>query len=133
MLLHFRFQFFLIVWPLVIAVVWTVLACFHNELFVLGTKRFGTPRHNCILVAWGYETQQRLMWTKVMFCALVYLGSFVSFLWFSVSQKNMYNWLDGENKTQKDFAIELKNVPIDLPGDDPDVEAELMKAVNDVM
>ena len=36
-----------------------------KELFYLGTRRFGTPRHNCILVSWGYETQQRLMWTKV--------------------------------------------------------------------
>merc|ERR1719265_721045 len=61
MMLHFRFQAFFIFWPLVLAIVWTILACFHNELFILGTRKFGTPRHNCILVAWGYETQQRLM------------------------------------------------------------------------
>jgi hypothetical protein len=25
------------------------------------------PARNCILVAWGFETQQRLMWTKIDF------------------------------------------------------------------
>jgi len=80
MMLHFRFQRFFIYWPLVWAILWTIIACFHNELFVLGTKKFGTPRHNCILVAWGYETQQRLMWTKVLFLVITYIGSFIAFL-----------------------------------------------------
>merc|ERR1712194_299014 len=31
----------------------------------LGTRRFGTPRQNCVLVAWGYEKQQSLLSTKI--------------------------------------------------------------------
>lgn len=34
---------------------------------ILGTRRAKTARQNCILVAWGFETQMRLMWTKIDF------------------------------------------------------------------
>jgi len=116
MLLHFNFQAFLIFWSLAVALTWTILACFHNELFILGTRKFGTPRHNCILVSWGYETQQRLMWTKVVFLVIVYTFSFVSFLLLSIRQQRTYEQLDAEEKSMKDFAFELKGLP-PLPGD----------------
>jgi len=128
MLLHFRFQRFFIIWPLFCAIVWTALACYEPDLFILGTRKFGTPRHNCILVAWGYETQQRLMWTKVLFLAVVYVGSFISFLWFSVSQHRQYKKMDMDDKTMKDFAAELKGMPF-LPGDHEDVEKDIKTAV----
>jgi hypothetical protein len=127
MLLHFNFQAFMIIWPFVIAMMWTVLACFHEELWVLGTKRFGTPRHNCILVAWGYETQQRLMWTKVVFLAMVYLFSFITFLLFSVRQYRIYQEMDAKEITMKDFALELRGLP-SLPGSST-VENALKEAV----
>jgi hypothetical protein len=127
MLLHFNFQAFCIFWPLVIAMMWTVLACFHNELWILGTRKFGTPRHNCILVAWGYETQQRLMWTKVLFLAMVYVFSFMSFMWFSVRQYRIYQDMDAKEKTLKKFALELKGLP-ELPGK-ASVEMDIKKAV----
>merc|ERR1719375_2141211 len=128
MLLHFNFQAFMIIWPFVIAMMWTVLACFHEELWVLGTKRFGTPRHNCILVAWGYETQQRLMWTKVLFLAIVYVASFVSFLLFSIGQLRMYQWMDADQKTMKDFCLELSGLP-NIPGSVHDLETQIRDAV----
>jgi len=128
MLLHFNFQAFFIFWPLCVALVWVALACFHNELFILGTRKFGTPRHNCILVAWGYETQQRLMWTKVLFLAIVYVGSFVSFLLFSVRQLRLYQQFDAEERTMKDFAVELKGLP-EMPGTSADVEKDIKAAV----
>merc|ERR1719197_2036200 len=114
MLLHFRFQRFFIVWPFCCALVWVALACVHNELFILGTRKFGTPRHNCILVAWGYETQQRLMWTKVLFLVMVYVFSFISFLLFSVRQYRIYQDMDAKEKTMKKFALELDGLP-ELP------------------
>jgi len=130
MTLHFNFQLFFIIWPIAVAMVWIVLACFHNELFILGTRKFGTPRHNCILVAWGYETQQRLMWTKVLFLAIVYVGSFVSFLWFSIRQQRMYQRMDMEEKTMKDFAIELKGLP-EISGKYSNLEKDIQKFVED--
>jgi len=129
MVLHFNFQAFCIAWPLVIAIVWTVLACFHNELWILGTRKFGTPRHNCILVSWGYETQQRLMWTKVLFLVIVYLFSFVSMMLFSIRQQRIYQEMDASEKTMKKFALELKGLP-PLPGQ-ASVESDLKKAVED--
>jgi len=128
MLLHFRFQRFFIIWPLCCAIVWTALACYEPDLFILGTRKFGTPRHNCILVAWGYETQQRLMWTKVLFLAIVYVGSFISFLWFSVSQHRQYLKMDQDEKTMKDFALELKGLP-KLPSEQKDVEQDIKQLV----
>jgi len=128
MLLHFRFQLFFIIWPLCCALVWTALACFHNELFILGTRKFGTPRHNCILVAWGYETQQRLMWTKTLFLAIVYVGSFVSFTLFFVSQLRKTQRMNANEKTMKDFAVELKGLP-EIKGDNVDAEKAIQTAV----
>jgi len=128
MLLHFRFQRFFIIWPFCVALVWVALACLHNELFILGTRKFGTPRHNCILVAWGYETQQRLMWTKVLFLAIVYVCSFVAFLLFSVSQLRTHQRLDAQHKTMKNFAVELTGLP-ELPGFKADIEKDLKQAV----
>jgi hypothetical protein len=128
MLLHFNFQAFFIIWPFCVACVWVALAIFHNELFILGTRKFGTPRHNCILVAWGYETQQRLMWTKVLFLVIVYIGSFVSFLLFSIRQHRIYQMIDMNEKTMKDFAIELKGLP-ELNG--PTVERAIHKCVEE--
>jgi len=130
-LLHFRFQAFIIVWSFMLAMVWVAFACFHNELFILGTRKFGTPRHNCILVAWGYETQQRLMWTKVLFLVIAYVGSFVSFLMFSVSQLRTYQKFSSKEVTMRDFAVELKGLP-QLPCSHPDVEKDLKAAVEKV-
>merc|ERR1740138_1200114 len=118
---------FFIIWPIFVACVWTIIACFHNELFILGTRKFGTPRHNCILVAWGYETQQRLMWTKVLFLAIVYVVSFVSFLLFGIRQHRLYQEMDAKNKTMKHFAAELKGLPA-LPGG-ASVEQDIQRAV----
>jgi len=100
----------------------------HNELWILGTRKFGTPRHNCILVAWGYETQQRLMWTKVLFLAIVYVFSFVTFLLFSIRQLRMYNWMDCTQKTMKDFALQVKGLPA-IPGRFTELEKDLQKAI----
>ena len=42
-----------------------------HDLRILGTRRAKTARQNCILVAWGFETQMRLMWTKIDFVVAV--------------------------------------------------------------
>jgi hypothetical protein len=129
LMLHFNFQAHFIAWPLFVAIVWTVLACFHNELFILGTRRFGTPRHNCALVAWGYTTQQRLMWTKVLFLAIVYVVSCVWFMIFHVQQHRTYARMDAETKTMRDFAVELEGLP-PIKGNE-DAEGMILQAVAD--
>jgi hypothetical protein len=128
MALHFNFQVFVIMWALFVAVTWSVLALFHDDLWILGTRRFGTPRHNCILVAWGYETQQRLMWTKVLFLAIVYIVTFIACLVFAIYQYRLYTKMDAGDKTYKDFAVELKGLP-KLPADHKEVENVILDAV----
>jgi hypothetical protein len=129
MLLHFNFQAFFVGWPLMVAILWTILAHFHEELFIMGTRKFGTPRHNCILVAWGYETQQRLMWTKVIFLMVVYVGSFIAFILFSVRQYRMYEEMDAKEKTMKDFVAEVEGLQR-VPGE-KSVESDIVKALED--
>merc|ERR1719199_1810980 len=99
MMLHMNFQVCVIVWALFVAIVWTMFALIiDNDLFILGTRKFGTPRDNCILVAWGYETQQRLMWVKITFLIVVYLGSFILCLLHGVRQLRIYQALDAKVK-----------------------------------
>jgi len=130
MLLHFNFQAMLIIWPLFIAVCWTILAfCVeYDALFWLGTRRFGTPRHNCILVAYGYDTQQRLMWSKVLFLWVAYIASFIWAILLGVRQLRLFQCLDAKEKTMKDFAVQLKGLPF-IPGNYASLEKDLQKAV----
>jgi len=112
MTLHFNFMAALIVWPAVVALAWMLFATFVDaDLWVLGTRKFGTPRHNCILVAWGYETQRRLMWAKVAFLWIVYLGTFFGSLAFAAFQLRKYRELDRDNVTIKDYAAMVRGLP----------------------
>jgi len=126
MLLHFNLQVFIIVWAFVIACFWLFMALVIDDaLFILGTRRFGTPRENCILVAWGYETQQRLMWTKVHFLVVSYVFTFFFSLAHAIRQQNIFEHLDSEEKTMKDFMAYVTGVPT-YEANDPNAEKELL-------
>jgi len=128
MLLHFNFQVAVILWALLVGVGWWLLAYFVDEdLMLLGTRDFGTPRDNCILIAWGYETQRRLMPTKIEFLWAVYLGSFVLAMLHGVRQLRLHQDLDVEHKTMKDFVAVCVGLPC-LPGSRR-VEDELKTAL----
>ena len=76
--LRFSFQAAVIVWALAVAVGGALLAYFVDDaLFTLGRRRVKTARKNCILVAWGFETQHRLTWTKVDFMIVLYITTFL--------------------------------------------------------
>lgn len=127
MLLHFRMQVFIIVWALVVGVIWMIMAIvIDNALFILGTRRFGTPRENCILVAWGYETQQRLMWTKIMFLVITYVFTFAFSIWHAIRQQSVFEHLDAEEKTMKDFMAFMTGLP-EIQADSENVEQELVE------
>eukprot|EP00929_Paragymnodinium_shiwhaense_P059984 TRINITY_DN299_c0_g2_i1.p1 TRINITY_DN299_c0_g2~~TRINITY_DN299_c0_g2_i1.p1 ORF type:complete len:1115 (-),score=281.77 TRINITY_DN299_c0_g2_i1:441-3722(-) len=112
MLLHFNFQVAIMVWAVLVAFGWWLTATLVDEdLFRLGTRSFGTPRDNCILVAWGWETQSRLMWAKVAFLWVVYIGSFLLCLLFSIMQLRRHQALDFESKTMQDYVVQAVGVP----------------------
>mmetsp|Transcript_71950 Transcript_71950/g.142755 ORF Transcript_71950/g.142755 Transcript_71950/m.142755 type:complete len:956 (+) Transcript_71950:103-2970(+) len=128
MLLHFNFQFMVILWGLVVALVWFIMATvIDHAMFILGTRNFGTPRNNCILVAWGYETQQRLMWTKVLFCQVIYVFTFIGSLLMGIRQLRLFQDSDYQNKTMKDFVLMCDGLPR-ISGEVL-VEEELKKSV----
>lgn len=125
MLLHFNMQVFIIIWAFAVACTWLVLAItIDNALFLLGTRRFGTPRENCILVAWGYETQQRLMWTKVTFLVITYTFTFIFTLFHAIRQQSIFEKLDAKEKTMKDFMAFLTGLP-PMKADDKDAEKKV--------
>lgn len=125
MLLHFNMQVFIIIWAFVIAVIWFCMATFIDDaLFILGTRRFGTPRENCILVAWGYETQQRLMWTKVMFLIIAYIFTFCFTLAHAIRQQAIFERLNAKEATMKNFMVYLSGLPV-IKGEDANAEGEI--------
>jgi len=126
-MLLFRFQAFIIVWALIVGAVWLIFCLFHNDLFVLGTRSFGTPRSNCILVAWGYEKQQALMWTKLLFLSIVYLGTFVLCILFSIQQLQKFQDWSYDHTCMSDFCAMCDGLPR-LKGSEK-VEEELKQKV----
>jgi len=130
MILHFNFQLMVITWALLIACGWAILAItIDNDLFVLGTRGFGTAYDNCILVAWGHETQQRLMPIKIYFLVYAYLISFLICFLHSVRQLRLFQEVDDKNKTMKDYAAYVTGMP-KVKGHKL-VEEDLKKAVAD--
>ncbi|CAK9095756.1 unnamed protein product, partial [Durusdinium trenchii] len=128
--LHFNFQFFLIVWSLAIGLAWLVLALSVDDaLMILGTRRAKTARQNCILVAWGFETQMRLMWTKIDFVVAAYILTFLACLGFAIRQLRIFQKVDMQNSTHKDYAARIRNLPL-MDGTQP-VEEELKKRLEE--
>mmetsp|Transcript_59 Transcript_59/g.166 ORF Transcript_59/g.166 Transcript_59/m.166 type:complete len:1002 (+) Transcript_59:3-3008(+) len=112
MMLHFNFQVFLMIWAAFVAVAWMCFAQFVDaDLWRLGTRKFGVPRENCILVMWGYERQQALMWTKVAFLWIVYLGSFLMCMAYGIYQLRSFQEVDYQHKTMKDFVAMIVGLP----------------------
>lgn len=119
MMLHFNFQFNLILWAFGVGLAWVIVSYIQDptwsrspDLMRLGTRKMGYPRDNCILVAWGYETQQRLMWIKILFLLVVYLVTFALCIWHSVRQHRLFEVVDSENSTMTDFAALLEGLPL---------------------
>jgi len=131
MMLHFNFQVVVMVWGLFVAVLWMGLCVFvDGALWKLGMRPFGTPRSNCIVVAWGYETQQRLMWTKVMFLAIVYVVSFLGAILYSIYQLRTFQATDYAYKTMKDYVAMLTGLPTSITGArnvEDELKAEIQK------
>lgn len=110
--LHFRFQAVVIAWALIVCISWVILAyAVDTDLLILGRRPFGNAYKNCILVFWGYTTQQKLMWAKTLFLAVTYAVSFLGALVYGVTQLRFWQLTDENNDTMKDFAIHLRGLP----------------------
>lgn len=111
-ILSFNFQAAVIVWGLTVAMLWVAMALLiDTDLLRMGTRSASTPRDQCIVVAWGFETQRRLMWAKVLFLASVYALSFVGSLVHSVRQLRAFQRYDEVETTHRDYAVKLSGIP----------------------
>jgi len=130
-LLHFRFQWMVIVWGAGVAVVWSILAgIVDTDLFRLGLRQPETPRQDCIMVAWGWDTQHRLMWVKVAFLATLYVVSTLLAILHSIRQLRMHQEEDANRTSHKDFSAVLGGIPI-IQGSDH-AEKELQNVIEDL-
>jgi len=126
--LLFNFQAAVIIWALVMALGWFVLAAFIDwDLLILGTKTAETARQGCIIVKWGYESQHRLMYAKVGYLAFEYAFSFGGAVLFGIRQWRLHKQHHFQDSAHSHFCVVLRGLP-SLPGDRM-VEQELAAAV----
>merc|ERR1740121_1400663 len=91
------------------------------DLFILGSRRFGPPLTNCFLVQWGYNTQQHLMWAKIVFLIVVYvLSSFMS-IFYSIFQLRKFDAVNWTTKTMNDYVARIQGLPKIEGTDRPEV------------
>ncbi|OLP87174.1 Pentatricopeptide repeat-containing protein, chloroplastic [Symbiodinium microadriaticum] len=129
LLLYFNFLAAVIVWSAVIGFGWLIMAYVVDvDLLILGRKEYGTPYRNCVLVAWGFATQQRLMWAKLSFLLGVYIVTFFACLLHGVRQRRLFQQSDVKD-TMKAFAVLMKGLP-EIRASEAQVEAELSDLVS---
>jgi len=103
--LAFNFQVCIIFWAVVMGLGWMFLGLsVDTDLFIMGTRRWDSPRQQCLVIAWGYETQHRFMWTKVTYLAFGYVFTFLGSMLFSVRQLRIFQRMDLNTSTHKDFC-----------------------------
>lgn len=103
--LAFNFQVCIIFWAVVMGLGWMFLGLsVDTDLFIMGTRRWDSPRQQCLVIAWGYETQHRLMWTKVAYLAFGYVFTFMGSILFSIRQQRIFQRMDLNTSTHKDFC-----------------------------
>lgn len=126
--LEFNFQVAIIVWALVLGLSWMILANnYDRELLTLGLRKAENARQNCIIVSFGYETQRRLMFAKTCYLVGAYLFSFFYFVTLSIRHRRLFQIMDEDNLTHKDFCARCFGLP-EMKGCDR-VEEELKAAI----
>lgn len=129
LLLYFNFLAAVIVWSAAIGFGWLIMAyVVDQDLLILGRKEYGTPYRNCVLVAWGFATQQRLMWAKLSFLLGGYIVTFFACLLHGVRQRRLFQQSDVKD-TMKAFAALVKGLP-EIRASEAQVEAELSDLVS---
>jgi len=112
-LLFFNFQVAVMAWALLLAFCWLTMALRTDpDLLVLGTRVVETPWQFCSVIAWGADTQGRLMWAKVNFTILAYLGTFLLSLLHAGRQQKLLADLD-HTTTMSHFAALCSNLPVE--------------------
>lgn len=126
-ILHlFNFERVIILWAVCVAVAWISMGLLiDSDFFRVGTRSPGdTPRDNCIIIAWGFTTQQRIMYAKYIFVSTLYIVSFVGAILFAIRTLRFHQRLDSQRSTHKDYAAKVSGLPI-FEGKDRKVEKVL--------
>ena len=131
MVLHFDFMLAIILWDCGLASLWIVFAYNVNpELLVLGLFPAKTPQELRAVTLRGHEEQRQLMWVKVLFVVVAYVGTVVATLFYAGYHLKRFEELDGEEWSMRDFAVVCTGLPI-FPGTeliDEEIREALAKA-----
>jgi len=110
--LHMRFQAYMIVWALVIAMVFLYLILMvDNELLSLGLKRYHTTADLCGVIQWGSTKTHEMKYVLLAFTAFAYLFSTLMAFFFSLTNTFTASQLDGEDVRMKEYAAQLSGLP----------------------
>lgn len=128
LVLHFDFMLAIILWGCSLASLWIVFAYAVNpELLVLGLFPAKTPQEFCAVTLRGHEEQRQLMWAKVLFVAVAYVGTVGATLIYAGYHYRRFEELDGEECSMRDFAVLCTGLPV-IPGTEL-VEDEIREAL----
>lgn len=112
LVLHFDFMLAIILWGCGLASLWIVFAYSVNpELLVLGLFPAKTPQEFCAVTLRGHEEQRQLMWAKVLFVAVAYVGTVGATLLYAGYHLKRFEEIDGEECSMRDFAALCTGLP----------------------
>lgn len=124
--LHFNFQLVVIIWSLVLAGVWFLLAEMQDPaLMLVGLRHADTPDKLCALVFWGHDVNVRAKAAKIGFLVFAYVFTFVGTVVYAMVQRKRFHAMD-DSSTMKDFVALVRGLPI-RRGTDASVEDDTLK------
>mmetsp|Transcript_110251 Transcript_110251/g.235457 ORF Transcript_110251/g.235457 Transcript_110251/m.235457 type:complete len:991 (-) Transcript_110251:99-3071(-) len=130
LLLHYNFHLAIIIWACICASAWIVYAySTEPELLLLGLYSASTPQDLCAVTIHGKKAQHQMMWAKVTFVILAYMGTFVACMLYGIYHVRKYHDMDAATTSMRDFAVLCTGLPT-LTGAEK-VEEQIAQAVKE--
>jgi len=112
LIFHFDFQATMIIWACVCVAFWIIFAySTEPELLLVGLFSADSPHELCAVTFHGKDAQTRIMWAKLIYLVIVYLFTFAGAIGYAVYHRHMYDSLDLDNCTLRDFAAVCSGLP----------------------
>lgn len=112
LLLHFNFQFAMIIWCMLVICGWLLLSVFvGDDLFIVGTLQADNPMEMCQAVRKGNAFNEGNLLGKLIFTGILYVVTAFGLLAFNVRQGRLLDEVDSQSATMMDYAALCKGFP----------------------
>eukprot|EP00929_Paragymnodinium_shiwhaense_P077707 TRINITY_DN40058_c0_g1_i1.p1 TRINITY_DN40058_c0_g1~~TRINITY_DN40058_c0_g1_i1.p1 ORF type:complete len:1487 (+),score=398.32 TRINITY_DN40058_c0_g1_i1:159-4619(+) len=113
-MLHFDFQWWLLMWALLVAVAWVIfIVSIDSEAFRIGLGGHESPIELCKSMRDGKELRERFADDKCVFIGVLYIVTTIGCLYYTYRQHIKAATVDAEHQSQMDFAVRLDGFPLD--------------------